>query len=277
MYVISKMERELNKIPNNPTFKKRDDRSYTIDNKLSNQIANTLNRIKGRIDEQLGQSGKLDINEFINFKVARKTGNIPKLDIFNETIETRGLDLTLLIDCSGSMRNIDHKVRDITATIFKALKNCTFINFNVMAFSGDYTDYKCIIDKIENINDCVRIQADSSDCFTPHNLIMDYAVKSLYQSENKKMIIVLTDGHPELRHNEERVEDDISYNLMERSIINAKNMGIPVFCLFYCHIQSTIPIMRRIFRGNLYESSNFEDIEKKLIKELIKSVDMLNK
>ena len=156
--MIQDIENILSHFKHTPIFIKRSEKSFTIDNILCNKISDTLNKIKGRIDSEISTSGNLDINEYINFKIGKKFKQLPNMKIFNENIETNGLDLIFLIDSSGSMRGIDSKLRNITATIFKALNQCTFINFKVFAFSGAYHEYQGYIDKIKNINDCKRIK-----------------------------------------------------------------------------------------------------------------------
>jgi len=270
------MENILSHFKHTPIFIKRPNKTYTIDNVLSNKISDTLNKIKGKIDNEISMNGNLDSNEFINYKISKKFKQFPSMKIFNETIETNGLDIILLIDCSGSMRDLRDKLRNISATIFKALKTCSFINFKVIAFSAKWHDYQGVYDIIKNLDDCKRIQHDDNDLHDIHNLAIDYSVKLLESSENKKMIIMITDGFPEAEFKHKRVDKQVLQNLMIKSVINAKNKDIPIFCLFYNHISSVIPLMQKMFRGNLYESSNFDDIQKQLIKQLIKSVESLN-
>lgn len=274
--MIRDIENILSHFKHTPIFIKRTNQSFTIDNILANKLANTLNKIKGKIDTELSNSGNLDITEFIDYKINKRFKQIPSFKIFNETIETNGLDIILLIDCSGSMRSLHDKVRNISATIFKALKRCSFINFKVIAFSAKYHQYQGVYDIIKTLDDCKRIQADNNDLHDIHNLAIDYSVKLLEHSENKKMIIMITDGHPEAEYNNRHVDSQTLRNLMIKSVINAKNHDIPIFCLYYNHIDSTVKPMRKMFRGQLFESGNFNDIEKQLIKQLIKTVEKLN-
>ena len=87
---------------------------------------------------------------------------------------------------------------------------------------------------------------------------------------------MITDGHPEGEYNHKNIKHSILQNLMIKSVINAKNHDIPIFCLYYNHIESTVENMRKLYRGHLFESSNFVAIEKQLIKQLITTVEKLN-
>ena len=69
---------------------------------------------------------------------------------------------------------------------------------------------------------------------------------------------------------------DIPRNLMERSVIEAKNQEIPIFCIWYNHIKDTVEPMRKLFRGMLFETKDFDQVEKMLISKLSESIEKLN-
>jgi len=280
MQELSKIELELMHTKNDPVYTKRADKGYKINEQLAKQISNTLNKIKGRLEQEIGNSGNLEIDEFIQFKIDKKSGVMKNLDIFSETFETNGLDLTLLIDCSGSMRSLNQKLADLSSTLITALDKCSFIDFKVIAFSGKYHDYQSVIEIIKKVSDSGKIHADENDLHDIHNLAIDYAVNDLNlkgNPDNKKLIIMITDGYPECELKGKHMDHKILQNLMERSVINAKNYQIPIFCLYYGHIGEVKELMNRIFKGMIFESDNFQDIETKLIQKLSLAVENLNK
>ncbi len=280
MQELSKIELELMRTKNNPVFTKRADKGYSVNQDLAKQIAITLNKIKGRIESEIGNTGVLEIEEFIQFKIDKKAGIMKNLDIFSESFESNGLDLTLLIDCSGSMRSLRQKLADLSSTLITALDKCSFIDFKVIAFSGKYHDYQSVIEIIKKVSDSGKIHADETDLHDIHNLAIDFAVNDINTKgnpDNKKLIIMITDGYPECELKHRSMDHKVLQNLMERSVINAKNYQIPIFCLYYGHIGSVKELMNRIFKGMIFESSNFEDIEKKLIQKLSLAVENLNK
>ena len=73
------------------SFKVRNTGDYTVNQKLSNRLSDTLNKVKGKVDQEFTQSGILDVQEYINFRVDRKAKKIPNLNLFAEDIEKRGL------------------------------------------------------------------------------------------------------------------------------------------------------------------------------------------
>lgn len=288
---ISKLEKELVLLDPSPIYIKQTEHSVKVNDFLAKKIERTLKKIKGRLDSELSEAGNLEIDEFIKFKVDKKCNTINSFEFFEEEIETTGLDVVCLIDCSGSMRNVQEACRNITATIIRALEKCNFVNFKVLAFSGDHSNYQSYIDEIKTVKDSGRIQAnDRCTCkictkssmpschyHDIHNLAINEACKILKKSEaNKKLMLMITDGYPEIEHKGRSVSDEIKTNLFKKSIQQCHNNKIETFALFYTHIKSQIPIMREIFKGNLYQTRDFKDVETNFIKKLIKSVEKMN-
>ena len=148
-----------------PIYIKQTMHKVKVNEVLARSIERTLKKIKGRIDSELSEVGQLEEDEYIKFRIDRKAKTINSLEFFEEEIETVGLDVVCLIDCSGSMRKVQKQMRDITATIIRALEKCDFVNFKVLAFSGHATKYQGYLDEIKTVHESGRIQAnDSCDC-----------------------------------------------------------------------------------------------------------------
>ena len=257
---------------------------------LARNIERTLKKIKGRIDSELSEVGQLEEDEYIKFRIDRKAKTINTLEFFEEEIETVGLDVVCLVDCSGSMRDVQKQMRNITATIIRALENCDFVNFKVLAFSGDHQYYQGYIDEIKTVHDSGRIQAnDNCDCklcakgygsvhyHDIHNLAIDEACRILKKSDaSKKLMLMITDGYPEMLHNGRYVDEAIKTSLFKKSIQQCHNNNIETFGIFFHHISSTVNIMRDIFKGNMYQTADFSDVETNFVKKLIKTVDRMN-
>ena len=278
-----------------PIFKTRADYNYTINYQLSRSIENTLQKIKGKIDMEISEAGDLDVNEFIRFKVDKKAGKIDDFNLFESETEVNGIDIILLIDCSNSMRGLKQQLADLSATIFNALEKSNQVNFKVIAFSAKRHDYQHVIEIIDNKNKCGHIHADEEDYHDNHNLNINYAVKELLKSnsDNKKLILMITDGYPEIEWTINKdytgrsrslkkgmrlmlKGSDIPRNLLERSVIEARNQEIPIFCIFYNHLEDSVKPMRKLFRNMLYETSNFDQVEKILIQKLTEAIEKLN-
>ena len=274
------LEQEMANMKNEPIFTERSDYGFTLDKQLSTQLSKTLNKIKGRLDTQIGAEGDLEINEFIRFKVDKKARSISDFNIFEEENEINGIDITLLVDCSGSMRGLRQKLADLSATLIDSMEKTTFVNFKVIAFSAKWHEYQSVLEIIDTKDKAGRIHADESDLHDNHPLAIDFAVKDILKSnsENKKLIVLITDGYPEAEYKGNRVDSQTMINLMARSVTEAKNQKVPIFCIYYGHISSSMQkiAMQKMFRGMLYESENFENVQKMLIKQLSTSIEKLN-
>ena len=193
------LEEEMFNAVNKPIFTERQDKGFSLDKKLSRELSKTLNKIKGRLDSEISESGELEINEFIRFKVDKKARTISDFNIFEEETEINGIDITLLVDCSGSMYGLGQKLADLSATLIDSMENMSFINFKVIAFSAKWHEYQSVIEIIDTKDKAGRIHYDDNDLHDNHPLAIDFAVKDILKSnsDNKKLIIMITDGYPE--------------------------------------------------------------------------------
>lgn len=274
------LEQEMANMKNEPIFTERSDYGFTLDKQLSKQLSKTLNKIKGRLDTQNGEEGNLDIQEFIRYKVDKKARTISDFNIFEEENEINGIDITLLVDCSGSMHGLRQKLADLSATLIDSMEKTTFVNFKVIAFSAKWHEYQSVLEIIDTKDKAGRIHADENDLHDNHPLAIDFAVKDILKSssENKKLIVLITDGYPEAEYKGNRVDSQTMINLMARSVTRAKNQKVPIFCIYYGHISSSMQkiAMQKMFRGMLFESENFNKVQKMLIKQLTSSIEKLN-
>ena len=277
------LEEEMFNAVNKPIFTERQDKGFSLDKKLSRELSKTLNKIKGRLDSEISESGELEINEFIRFKVDKKARTISDFNIFEEETEINGIDITLLVDCSGSMYGLGQKLADLSATLIDSMENMSFINFKVIAFSAKWHEYQSVIEIIDTKEKAGRIHYDDNDLHDNHPLAIDFAVKDILKSnsDNKKLIIMITDGYPEAEFTTSKgehlhVDRKTMVNLMSRSVTEAKNQRVPIFCIFYGHIGEAKTNMEKMFRGMLFESSDFNKVQKMLIRKLTDSIEKLN-
>lgn len=253
--------------------------NYEVNNQMARKIGDTLNKVKGRVDQQLSQSGKLDTNEFIKFRLDRKTKQIPDFNIFDETIEKNGLDVYFVLDCSLSMYYAEDNLRNIASTIFKALENCSFIRFHAIGFSGSFNGCLYYQD-IKKVDDCKYITADRTHRGTPTHYILDYIHKKIRKMDNKKLVILFTDGLPEDTNSYDQMQEDI-----KKQIVKMRNDKISFFTIFFKNhkynksnslTNDITQKMRDMFKHGLYETDDFDQVQKIMIKQLIKSVERIN-
>lgn len=253
---------------------------------LANQIADNLNRIKGEVDSDLDSSGDLNMDELLVQKINQKA-KIPNtvFDIFDDEIEVRGLDVYFVLDCSWSMSRAGNQLREIASTIYEALEKCDFIDFKTVCFSGAF-NRELYVQRITSKDDLGMITADRNNRGTCTDLALNFVnqeIKSGFSETRKSLVILFTDGLP---------EDNLSFDQMQNSIseeiVKMKNGGISFFTLFYENMAyykdagylGRAPEIKRqmedIFKGSIYTTRNFEDIQKMLIRNLETSVENIN-
>lgn len=101
--------------------------------------------------------------------------------------------------------------------------------------------------------------------------------------DNKKLVILFTDGIPiDGKHNSRD-----TLKLMKQATVNMKNQKINFFTIFYNNTEyynlrhdydnnKIIDNMREIYKNGLYETKNFDQVEKVMIKKLSESVERIN-
>jgi len=262
------------------SFKVRNTENFKVNQNLANKLSDTLNKVKGKVDQELTQSGILDVQEYINFRVDRKAKKIPNLNLFAEDIEKRGLTVYFVVDSSLSMTYARDNLRNITATIFKALEKCPFIDFKVIAYSGsNRLGHHVKIQEINKLEDVKYIVPDDIDRLTPTDLVLNYVHDKIRKSEDKKLVILFTDGLPEsCNYGYEDLQHEV-----KKQIVKMTNDKINFFTMFYqnweyCGSQTSdiTEKMRSIFKNRMYESKDFKTIEKILQKNLIQAIERLN-
>jgi len=267
----------LEKNQKDPIFKERSNKGYKVNQALADRIGETLNKIKGRMDQEIGESGDLDEEEYLDFRVDRKLGFMKNLDIFNETNEKNGLDVVFLVDCSGSMRGLQQKMADITATVMLGLKKCPFINFKTLAYSASGYEYQGYYEIITDFTQAGKIHADEDHYHDVHHLAIAEARKMLEESENKRLIIFMTDGYPEGRLEGRSIPQELLWTMIEKEITKSKNKEIDFFAIYYDRIgRGASDRMKKCFRNSLYVTHDFLDIQTKLIEKLNQTVEKLN-
>ena len=117
-------------------------------------------------------------------------------------------------------------------------------------------------------------------------LLLNSLKKSDTISENKKLIILFTDGLPQngVNHYYELQE------MTKNSIVNIKNHKVEFFTIFYKNMEyylrsskrhvfdvaDIVRRMRELFKNGMYETENFKDVEKILTKKLYNAVERIN-
>ncbi len=225
-------------------------------------------------------SKEFNIKALINFKAQGSKGD-PKL--FKKQINTNSGNIYLLIDGSGTMR-FDQRAetcRNLTANIMKAIEEIPRINLKAYIYGGSFEncDDLCI-SEVNNAKECEKITADGYDYgSTPTHNALDFIMKKHENDSGKKLIIVLTDGEPELWNNHNSISRSIrglSEKLKQETKRACVELESKEFNLFGVGIGLyDIPSFDNCFRNEFINVKNASDIKKHLISKMNEFVGMI--
>ncbi len=200
-----------------------------VDYGLAHQLNRLFRTIKGKYAEDIDEDGtQIDLDEYIQFKV-RKQGNI-----FEDEKIDNGLAVTILVDCSGSMSGVPLDIaRNISATLFYSLKKIDNIELSVIGFSAPERFYALAVVDINRLEDIGRLTGVRGYPYTPTHLAIQYAQHILNNKKAaKKLLIVVTDGSPQMSTQYREVNRDWLTSLARKAVRDCKKSGITLLSIY---------------------------------------------
>ena len=196
--------------------------TFTPIDSVVNQLSQLFKRIKGKVQYLNDISGvMIDTEQEIQSEF---DPNIKETFIQEE--HSVGLNIVVLLDLSNSMRanfdRLDMAVKSCL-TLYKALSSVPNITFKVIGFSALY-DNTVIISELNY----EQLQRVNTGIYTPTHSAIRYATNILEQHSDKKIIILITDGYPEL----DNISNNIVANWTKYEIKRARRKGISVYTFF---------------------------------------------
>ena len=220
-------------------------------------------RAKNKIDlDEEGDS--IDPEAFIQFKANPNMNEI----FINEDI-AQGLDISLVIDISGSMSysgRLDMATK-YAKTLHRALASLDNVKLRTWAFSGNR--------KNERLTPVVEIPYNRLDNIQPeqHNIFthtwngIAHVANKMRGSTGKKLMIVLTDGMPEAGTDKinkiAATKESVDYSFLTGTKVYVIKVG-----------GYETEMMKEIFgpQTNWTEVNNMEDAERHLWSQVVKAV-----
>ena len=220
-------------------------------------------RAKNKIDlDEEGDS--IDPEAYIQFKANPNMNEI----FINDDI-AQGLDISLVIDISGSMSysgRLDMATK-YAKTLHRALASIDNVTLRTWAFAGNRRN--------ERLTPVVEIPYNRLDTIQPeqHNIFthtwngIAHVANKMRGSTGKKLMIVLTDGMPEAgteRINKiEATKEAVDYSFLTGTKVYVIKVG-----------GYDTDLMKEVFgpQTNWTEVSNMEDAERHLWSQVVKAV-----
>jgi len=172
------------------------------DKNAVSSLRNSFKAIKGKavmIEDEAGID--IDVDNYIQNKAGNK-----ETQIFIDEDLGLGLNIVILVDCSGSMftglpgkRGIDIAMNALL-TLHDALQGLNNVDFEVYAFSGS-TDFDFLtpIKKLSRKEIQTLSEVDYRWQYTHTWRAVYYATNVLLSKKGKRLLIIITDGFPEAR------------------------------------------------------------------------------
>lgn len=245
----------------------------SIINNIQGRIKNILTSVCNKETNVLSEDGDtLDVEAYID---GIKKGDS---EFFNNTEQTIGTSILLMIDASGSMREKINKnsisrieaCRNLVATIFKSVSNVKSVEIKAMIFAGSGSNDSVGFKQINNEKECNYIGLDGNMPLTPTHIALDESYRVITNMKGKnKILLFITDGYPTSKDsNGDDIEGDVlvamaskSFKKIERDS-NIKSYGMGIF------MSGAENRMKGIFGNKYIALDDYKDIESFIMKTL---------
>jgi len=239
--------------------------NFNLDNSQVNQFEEIFSTLKGEPKTVRSTKGNIHVPYVVDFKV-----NQQNLKVFRKKINQNKGTVILLIDSSGSMSGsrID-QVRDLVANLYKGISEISRINLKVYTYAGSFEDpHTLAINEINSLADCEKITVQGGNIgSTPTHTAITHVTKLNENIKGKKIIITLTDGHPELyNHHNTLGLTGVLQLKTKRALVEAESRGFNIFGIginLY-----NIPTFKNMFRDEFINVEDSSDIQKHLMNKL---------
>ena len=241
-----------------------------IDNEVARQLARTFNKIQQTKRTAITENGsEVDIEAVLQAQ-AKGFG-----DYMIDDVKYRGLTIYISVDGSGSMSHLGHMetARDLIATMFKAVERTPQVKMLVNVWSSD-TKGQVGITAIKNTNDCKNIGMTTNNyMYTPTHEAIRYTAKQLSRVSGKKLMIILTDGHPQYHMNGRSLDNETLVQMAIREQRKAQKIVHSMVCI---NINAGEAVskenLKRIFKKNYVEFNGMEQAKKFVMKNFKQAV-----
>lgn len=209
------------------------------------------------------QGNEVDVESYITNRIEGKNLNRCLID---RKIE-QGVSVLISIDVSNSMNN-DGKIdiaRKLVGTLFKSVEGLKNVEIKAQTWSSS-ADGKIHIQEINNYRETKYITTGMGG-MTPTHLAIKYATTTAKKMKGqKKLVIILTDGHPQYYKNNYRFNLPQLITMSQKSMQRALKHTPNIMCI---HIgeRSELPLMQRIFGSRFMHTGSMNEASERIIKE----------
>lgn len=229
------------------------------DRSLSLRISKELNKIRRKVKETNSEDGTdIDIDMYIQRLSDRNINTV-----FLDETDEKGIDVVILLDMSSSMnlKRTSIATRAVL-TLWDALDKVSGINCEVYIFNAPPEVDTVYVSKVTK--DILR-RIRCGYGFTPTDVAIDYVSKRMIVKNNNKILILITDGIPEILYDQNKFNSivDMKKYIASRTskiIKQIRNKGIEIFT-FFIEPEYSDNTLKSIF-GPEHTWTKVDDIDK---------------
>ena len=239
------------------------------DIQASTQLSKIFNKIKQSKKHKITEQGsEIDIESMIS---AEHKGYG---DFMIDEVKHRGLTVLVSIDGSGSMRHNYHitQARNLVATMFKAVERVPQVKVLANVWSSNDCG-NVAITHVRKLSECNRIALAHDYMYTPTHEAIKYSAKELANTRGKKLLIILTDGHPQY-HNKEGYPFS-SEVLLDRCIKEhrmAQKFVRNIMCISISDDRHSKDNLKKIFKKGYVEFQGMDKVTDFVLKNFRRTV-----
>jgi len=161
---------------------------------------------------------EVDVESFI-------TGKIDNNDITECLIDTKytnGASILVSVDGSCSMDddyNSMETAKDMVTTMFKSIVGIEGVELKALVWSSNKKG-EMNVTKINSLKDTTFMTVKDGWCLTPTHLAIRYSADMIKRMKGrKKLLIIITDGHPQYYDNNKRVNVNVLIKLGKKAMV----------------------------------------------------------
>jgi len=264
-----------NPLPKRVTLVKRHEGIVTPNIKISKGLSKIFKKLKMQKKDFIDTEGEeVDVETYVESLI--RGNNMNNCRINKKT--ANGIALVISIDGSSSMRGERmNTARNLVATIYDSLKDIDNVEVRANVWGSNGSGIIGMTE-INNKNDIKQISCESttgSYTVTPTHMGLEYSAQMLKKMKgNKKMMIMITDGHPNYYLNGYHMIPANYIKTCQKSMVKARRVTDNINCIVISNEMSyRYNPARLLFKSkNIMRVDTMNDASEKVIKQFKKMV-----
>jgi len=241
------------------------------------QLAKGMNKLFKRIQGQpksvVGHEGdEVDIESY----VLNKTRGYDIGECMIDTKYVNGASVLVSVDGSSSMDNYSdsmRKARDLVATLYKSIEGIPNIHLEAIVWSGSGYDASMEVTHVKSLKDTEKMGIHSGYPLTPTHLAIQYSANMVRAMPGrKKLLIIITDGHPQFCKNGTELPTPVLCQMANKEMQKGLRKCANIVGMLITPHETSREACKTIFGKRFLEVPDMNDGAKVIVKQFQKLV-----